>query len=389
MSGKAYGHPETSDMQKLEKSIRPAWIETDLAQLRKNFELISRDLPEGVGFISVVKANAYGHGAAEVGKIALNFGATHLAVATIDEAIELRRCLPEAQIIVFGERTDEEFELSLEYDFACCIGSLERAKKISSLADEKDKRAVVHIKIDTGMSRYGVRWDKAAELVEYASKKKSLLLEGVMSHFTASDGQDKTFALKQLEKFKSVLDEMEKRNIRVKYRHMCNSGGFLDLPQAHFDLVRLGLLPLGVYPSQTCRRIPGIEPIMSVKCKIAAIREIETGDYVGYGMRYQAKSPRRIATLPLGYGDGYPRVHNQGEVLIHSRRVPIVGTNAMDAIMIDITGIPEAKLWDEAVLLGKQNGEEISVHEIAKLKESVSYDIFTGLNTRLPRVYIK
>jgi alanine racemase len=171
--------------------------------------------------------------------------------------------------------------------------------------------------------------------------------------------------------------------------HACNTGGYLDIPQAHFDMVRTGILPLGVYPSKICRRIAGLLPIMSVKTRIAAIKEIEPGDTVGYGMRYRAESPRKIAVLPLGYGDGFPRVRNTGYVLVHGKRAPIIGGNAMDAMMVDITETPETKLWDEAVIIGKQGDEEISVHDLAAWGGTVSYDIMTRWNVRMPRVYIE
>ena len=173
----------------------------------------------------------------------------------------------------------------------------------------------------------------------------------------------------------------------MKFRHLCNSGGFLDLPQACFDMVRVGILALGVYPSTVCRRIPGIEPVMTVKARLAAIQKLQTGDAVGYGMRYIAPSPRRLAVLPVGYGDGFPRVRNQGCVLVHGRRAPIIGGVAMDAAMVVITEIPEVQLWDEAVLMGRQGTEEITVHEVAKLKNSVSYDMLTAWRARLPRIY--
>jgi len=168
---------------------------------------------------------------------------------------------------------------------------------------------------------------------------------------------------------------------------MCNSGGFLDLPGAHFDMVRVGILALGVYPSSVCRRLDGLAPIMTVKARIAAIQKLQPGDSVGYGMRYTAGSPRRVAVLPLGYGDGFPRVRNQGGALIHGQRAAMVGGVAMDALMVDITDIPRARLWDEAVLMGWQGDEEISVHDLAKLKNSVSYDILPGWRARLPRIY--
>jgi alanine racemase len=174
----------------------------------------------------------------------------------------------------------------------------------------------------------------------------------------------------------------------LKFSHLCNSGGFLDLPQAYFDMVRIGILTLGVYPSSVCRRIPGIEAVMSVKARIAGIQNLQPGDTVGYGMRFVAQSPRRIAVLPIGYGDGFPRVRNQGCALLHGRRAPIVGGIAMDALTVDITDIPEARMWDEAVLMGQQGNEEISVHEVAKLKNSVSYDVLTSWRGRLPRIYV-
>src|SRR6185295_18635774 len=183
-------------------------------------------------------------------------------------------------------------------------------------------------------------------------------LQGVLSHFAQSDELDKSSALLQLERFRQVIREMEERALPAKFRHLCNSGGFLDLPQAYFDMVRVGVLALGVYPSTVCRRIDGIAPVMSVKTKIAAIQKLEPGDTVGYGMRYAAPTPRRIAVLPVGYGDGFPRVRNQGCVLIQGQRAPLVGGVAMDAFMVDITDIPEAGLWDEAVLMGRQGEDE-------------------------------
>jgi alanine racemase len=181
---------------------------------------------------------------------------------------------------------------------------------------------------------------------------------------------------------------MAARGIAVKYRHLCNSGGFLDLPQAHFDMVRIGVLQHGVYPSKVCRRIPGIEPTMTVKARVAGIQHLAKDDVVGYGMKYRAPSPRRIAVIPVGYGDGYPRVRNQGCVLIGGRRAPLVGGVAMDAFMVDTTDLPEVRLQDEVVLMGRQGADEISAHEVAQWKNSVSYDVLAGWQARLPRIHV-
>jgi alanine racemase len=368
--------------------LRPAWVEIDLAQLRRNFEIINQDKPGHLRMLSVVKDQAYGHGAVEVAKVALESGAVYLAVATIDEALELRQHGIAAPILLFGERTEEELKLCLEQNFTCFANDSSKAEIYSRLAAAAGKKVPVQVEVDTGLSRYGVRWTKALPVVEAISGMDSLILEGVMSHFAMSDELDKSFALLQIERFQQVLNEMNKKGIRVEYRHQCNTGGFLDLPQAHFDLVRIGILPLGIYPSKVCRRIAGLQPVMSVKAKIAAIRELEVGDKVGYSMRYEASAPRRIAVIPLGYGDGYPRVRNKGAVLIRGKRAPIIGGNAMDAMMVDITEIQEARLWDEIVLMGKQGQDEITVHELAELVNTVSYDILAGWSWRLPRIYL-
>jgi len=366
---------------------RPAWVEVDLVQLKRNFKIIFQDKPEHVQVLSVVKNQGYGHGAIPVAKIALEVGVTYLAVATIDEALELRQNGISAPILIIGDRPGNQLELCVNENITCCINDIETAHLLSKIAIKYNRRIPLHIEIDTGMSRYGVRWTKALSTIESITHLEGLYLEGLMSHFAMSDEADKTFALLQLDRFKSVLTELEKKSFTVKYRHMCNSGGFLDLPQAHFDMVRIGILTYGVYPSKVCRRIQGIQPVMSVKAKISTIRELEIGDKVGYGMRYEATSERRIAVIPIGYGDGFPRVRNKGEVLIHGKRAPIIGGSAMDAMMIDITEIPETRLWDEVVIMGKQKNEEITADEVARLKNSISYDILGSWNWRLPRLY--
>jgi alanine racemase len=369
--------------------IRPAWVEIDLRKLRRNFELINRDKPAGLQVLAVVKDEGYGHGALPVAQAALDSGASFLALSTLEEALALRQQGLRCRMLLLGDRPETELPWCVAHDLTCCVSETRSVQKLAELAAGAGKRVPVHIKINTGMNRYGVRWTEAAALAERIVSTKSLLLEGVLSHFAQSDEEDKTFANLQLARFNEALAEMGRRKVPVKLRHMCNSGGFLDLPPARFDMVRLGILPLGVFPSTVCRRISGIEAVMSVKARIAAIQDLEPGDSVGYGMRYTAPDARRIAVLPLGYGDGFPRVRNQGCALIHGRRAPLVGGVAMDAFTVDITDIPEAQMWDEAVIMGRQGEEEISVHEVAKLKGSVSYDMLTAWRGRLPRIYLK
>jgi len=362
-----------------------AWVEIDLGRLRRNLQLIRRDLPARVKLLAVVKDDAYGHGAVELARIALQERASFFGLSTLEEAMMLRDAGIRAPLLLLGERQEAELPWCVEHDLTVCVSEADTVRKLARAAAARGKRVPVHVKIQTGMSRYGVRWDKALPLMELIGSEKSLFLEGAMTHFAQSDEADKSFALLQLARFDEVMRGLAAAGVAVPCQHLCNSGGFLDLPQAHRDMVRVGILMYGIFPSAACRRLPGIEPAMSVKARIAAIQQIEPGEVVGYGMRYTARAPRRIAVLPLGYGDGFPRVRNQGGALIRGRRAPLVGGVAMDALTVDITDIPEARMWDEAVIMGRQGREEITVHDLAKLKNSVSYDVLTGWQLRLRR----
>jgi len=364
---------------------RPAWTEIDLGKLRRNLQLVRADLPPHVRLMAVVKDEAYGHGALDVARVAVEEGAWGFGLSTLEEAMALRDAGITAPLLLLGERQPAELEWCVAHDLTVCVNEPHNVRPLAKLATDFGKRVPVHLKIHTGMSRYGVRWDEALPLIEKILAEKSLLLEGVMTHFSQSDETDKTFANLQFARFQEILAALAQKKISVPLRHACNSGGFLDLPAAHLDMVRTGILLYGVFPSTVCRQLPGIEPVMSVKAKIAAIQKLKPGEVVGYGMRYTAKSERRIAILPIGYGDGFPRVRNEGCALIHGRRAPLVGGIAMDALMVDITDIPQAQLWDEAVLMGKQGGDEITVRDIAKLKNSVTYDVLTNWRLRLRR----
>ena len=364
---------------------RPAWTEIDLGKLRRNLQLVRADLPKHVRLMAVVKDEAYGHGALDVARVAVEEGAWGFGLSTLEEAMTLRDAGITAPLLLLGERQEAELEWCVAHDLTVCVNELHAVRKLAKIATDFGKKVPVHVKIHTGMSRYGVRWDEALPLIEKILAEKSLSLEGVMSHFSQSDETDKTFANLQFSRFQEILTALERKKVAVPLKHACNSGGFLDLPHAHLDMVRTGILLYGVFPSTVCRQLPGIEPVMSVKAKIAAIQKLKPGEVVGYGMRYTAKTERRIAILPIGYGDGFPRVRNEGCALIHGQRAPLVGGIAMDALMVDITDIPQAQMWDEAVLMGKQGNDEITVRDIAKLKNSVTYDVLTNWRLRLRR----
>ena len=373
--------------QSCNRPKRPAWMEVDLGRLVSNFRLIREDAPVGLELGSVVKDNGYGHGALAVANIALGQGAGRLLVSNLDEAAELRDAGIDAPILLMGERMESELPACLALKLTLAIGEPSVAEAANRLAVSLGRALQVHLKIDTGMGRYGVRWSEALGLVEAVSTMPGLRLEGLFSHFPMSDELDKSFALEQVGRFRGLLGELDRVGVSVPCRHLCNSGGFLDLPDAHFDMVRIGLLPLGVYPSKVCRRISGIEPVGTVKTRLAVVKTIHKGDNVGYGLRYQAPGERRVGVLPIGYGDGFPRVRNQGHVLVHGKRAPVIGANSMDSTMVDLTAIPEAIAWDEVVLMGRQGESKISPHDLAAWKGTVSYEVLTGWRSRLPRIY--
>lgn len=372
------------DLNSKDFPLRPAWVEIDLARLRRNLQLIRRDLPASVKLLAVVKDEAYGHGSLDVARIALEEGAASLGLSTLEEAMTLRDGGIRAPLLLLGERQEAELPWCVQHDLTVCVNEPETVQKLARVAAKAGRRVPVHLKINTGMSRYGVRWDEALGLIEKICAEKSLELQGVMSHFSQSDETDKTFANLQVARFDDVMRSLAERGIKVQ-QHLCNSGGFLDLPHAHRDMVRVGILMYGIFPSTVCRRIEGIQPVMSVKARIAAIQKLKPGEVVGYGMRYTAPSERRIAVLPIGYGDGFPRVRNLGGALLHGKRAPLIGGIAMDALMVDVTEIPAAQMWDEAVIMGRQGNEEITVHDVAKLKNSVSYEVLTSWRLRLRR----
>jgi alanine racemase len=366
---------------------RPAWIEVEMGRLRWNLRRIQEWRGGGLRMWAVVKDNAYGHGMLPVARAALESGALGLAVNTLGEAAELRAAGIAAPVLLLGERDPEELPFCLEYGVLVSVGDVGLARRLDGLARRAGWCVPVHLKIDTGMSRFGIRWDAVGAVVAELRGLVGLVVEGVMSHFAMSDEADKSFAREQIRRFDAALALVRGWRGAGVQAHLCNSGGFLDLPEARYDAVRLGILPLGVYPSAVCARVDGVRPVLSVKARLVTVREMRPGETYGYGMRYRAGSCRRIGVLPIGYGDGYPRLVNQGEVLVRGRRVPIVGSVAMDAMGIDVSAVPGVEAGEEVVLLGEQGGGVIVANELARWGGTVAYDVLTRWRARLPRVY--
>ncbi|MCB0327558.1 MAG: alanine racemase, partial [Bdellovibrionales bacterium] len=310
-----------------------------------------------------------------------NFRPRFFAVSSIEQATVLSKTTLARPIMILGDRRWEEILFCVEEGYSFFVHRLDFVEKLSRLGEKKQEKISFQINIDTGMSRYGVSWRDANDFLSGVRIHSSLHIEGLMTHLAQSDELDKSFAGIQLERFQGVVQNA-KHNKWIDNDclvHGSNTGGYLDLPHAHFDAVRLGILPLGVYPSETCRRIEGIKPVMSLTSTLASTRNIEMGDHVGYGMHFTAKKKMKIGTIPLGYGQGYPRLRNQGFVLIRGKRAPIIGGNSMDASMVDLSRCGDCQTGDEVILLGSTAHDQISCRDLASWSNTVPYEIMLKL----------
>ena len=371
------------------KVLRPAWVEVDLDAVAHNVRVIRKYLGD-VKMLAVVKAHGYGLGAVECAREIAANGVDYLGVVMLDEAYELRRAGIDAPILNTGAIYADQADYVLDLGIEQMLYQHDVAGALSKAAQRLNSKARVHVKIDTGMSRFGFHFTKAAAEIARLVTIPNLEIVGAFTHFPMSDAVDKSFALLQIERMNNVKAELESAGIRIPIWHMANSGGTLDLPQAHFDMVRVGLMNYGYWPSFDVRNPFVLKPAMSVRARIVAVRHIERGDTVGYGRKFMAEKDERIGVLPLGYADGYDRkLSKTGEVLCRGRRFPIIGGLCMDAAFIKITDMPDISVGDVVTLMGRDGEQEISPHDIAGLIGSVSYEVIARFGRRLPRVYKK
>ena len=317
----------------------------------------------------------------------LSCGVSHLGVAILEEGIELREAGIDAPILVLGGILGNQIEHFINYDLEICASSVFKLKAVDEVAAALGKKAKVHLKLDTGMSRIGVRWDHAASLFDAAVAAKNIEICGVFSHFANSDGADFRFARVQLQRFNAALEYFPQHGLPMPCRHIANSGAVLQMPEAYLDMVRPGILPYGVYPSPDCQRTIEVKPLLSYRTRVVYFKVIAGGTTVGYDRTWTAPDDTRVVTLPVGYGDGYLRaLSNRGAVLIRGHRYPIVGRVSMDQCTVDI-GQGSAYIDDEVVLIGEQGDEKITVEELAEWMQTIPYEVLTLINNRVPRVY--
>lgn len=379
--------PANASANSEDESIRPTRVEVDLGQLGRNLQAIRQHVGTAK-VMAVVKANAYGHGLVPVAREMVKGGADSLGVALLEEAVILREAGITAPILVFGGIAETQIPIFIRNDLTLTAPSIDKLNLIDNAAAAMGVTARVHLKIDTGMERLGIHYYSADKLLEASLKARHVQVEGIYSHFANSDAADLTHAREQLSRFHEVLSFYEKRSLSMPQRHIANSGGVLQLPESHLDLVRPGIMLYGVYPSRECARTVSIQPALTWKSHVAYFKVVQPGQPVSYGSTWRSDHPVRIVTVPVGYGDGYFRaLSNKGQVLIRGQRHPIAGRVCMDQIMVNLDW-GTAYYRDEVILLGKQGVAEISADDLADWAGTISYEVLTNINSRVPRIYV-
>lgn len=365
---------------------RLAWAEIDLGAIAHNMGQIKKITAKDTQICAVVKADAYGHGAVAVAQTVLQSGADRLAVAIINEALELRRSGFRVPILVLGETPVCQAALVVENDITQTIFSMDSAQALSGAAIAAGKLVNVHIKIDTGMGRIGVRPEDAGNFAAAVAALPGIKIEGVFSHFASSDSLDKTFTYQQYNQFTEALKYIKAKEIHIAIRHIANSAAILDLPNMHLDMVRAGIIMYGLWPSDEVGKKVELRPAMKFKTQIGLVKDMPSQASISYGRAYFTTQPSRIATLPVGYADGWSRLlANKAAVLVRGQRAPLVGRVCMDQCMIDVTHISDAGHGDEVLLFG---GADLPVEEVAQCMGTINYEMVCMVGKRVPRLYL-
>ncbi len=376
----------------MEDERKRTWAEVSLPNLTNNYLALQSLLPRGCRLMGMVKANAYGHGAVAVAKKLEALEADYLGVATLDEAVELREAGVTLPILILGG-TDPQYAAQLiRYDLTQTVFDIAAAIALSRGAEEAGGRLTIHIKVDTGMGRLGFLCDEAhleesAAEIHAVCKLPGLLAEGIFTHFAAAD-EDESYTMTQFQRFWDVMERIEKLGYTFPIRHCANSPATLQYPSFHLDMVRPGIALYGCLPTPEMEGLCDLKPVMSVKSRIMAVRQVPAGSGVSYGRTCILDRDATLAVLPIGYGDGFFRgLSNRYEVLIHGRRAPIVGRICMDLCMADVTGIADVAPGDVATVYGRDGAEEQPVEAAAQALDTISYEILCAVGRRVPRLY--
>ncbi|AJA48858.1 alanine racemase 1 [Clostridium pasteurianum DSM 525 = ATCC 6013] len=373
------------------KHLRPVWAEINVDNLEFNMRGIKK-LSKSNEIFGVVKADAYGHGAVDVAAVLLENGVTRLSVAVVSEAVELRRAGIECPIMILGYTPLSLADEILKYDIEQTVFSYEYALKLSSIAEKRHIKVKIHIALDTGMGRIGFLPDgKSIEDVYKISRLPNIEIEGLFSHFSTADEENKEYTYRQFEIFNSFYKKLKEKGVSVRIRHIANSAAIMELPNTHLDGVRPGIILYGYYPSgEVDKSRLELKPVMTLKTNIVHIKTLKKGEYISYGRKFTCEKDSIIATLPVGYADGYTRLmFGKAKVIINDKFAPVVGRICMDQCMVDISHIPEAKVGDEVILMGQSLNCKFDADDIAKNIDTINYEVVCMVSKRVPRVYVK
>jgi alanine racemase len=365
----------------------PVWIEVDLAAIQRNLGAIRRFVGSRVKILGVVKANAYGHGLVPVAQALVEGGVDLLAVASVVEGVALRQDGISALILVLGQLLSEEATPVVRHSLIQAIGDSQAADALSQATSDLERPAFVHLKVDTGMGRYGVWHEEAVSLVRRLVQFPGLKMEGVFTHLSMA-GQNAEATEEQLARFTQVIQRLSRARLPVGLKHAANSVGLVKFPNSHWDLVRTGLLLYGCSPIKEGGLPFELQPALTLKSRVRFLKTVPTGQTVSYGGTWAAARPAKVATIPVGYAHGYVRaLSNRAQVLIRGHRAPVIGRITMEDLMTDVTDIPGVAVGDEVVLIGRQGDHAITAQELATHARTIPYEILAGLSPSIPRRY--
>ena len=368
------------------------WAEINLDHLAHNVAQIRSRVGPEVKIAAVVKANGYGHGSLEISGALLESGIDVIAVSSGNEAIEIRKEYKKAQTMVLGYIPEENSEEAIRFGVIQTVVSYEQAQHISMTAEKLGMGVSVHIKIDSGMNRIGFTPDdEALAAILGIARLPNIKINGIYSHFAVSDERDKTFTQHQFDVFNRFVARLDQAGLAIPIRHISNSAAIIDSPEMNLSMVRPGIILYGVYPSKEVNhQLLSLKPVMTLKARISFIKTLPEDGGISYGLSYSAKAGQRIATIPIGYADGYTRLlSNKGQVIVRGQKAPIVGTICMDQCMIDVTDVAGVAVGDEVVLFGEAQGQTITVDEVAEKSGKISYELLCAVGRRVPRVYTR
>ena len=372
------------------KNCRRVEADINLDAIASNLKAMKALLPEKTEMMAVVKADGYGHGAVPVAKAAAPY-VSGFGVATLQEGINLRHHGVEGMILILGVTFPEDFEELLQWRLRPAVFELGQAQELSRLAESSHQKLRIHLAVDTGMSRIGMKpREESVRLVKQISCLPGIQIEGIFTHFARADERDKESAQKQLQDFENFMGRLKDHGLEIPYCHCSNSAALMQIPRANMDLVRAGISIYGIYPSGEVAREPvRLTPVLEWKAKVAFVKEIPAGTLVSYGGTFQAPAPMKVATIPVGYGDGYPRsLSNRGYILVQGKKAPIIGRICMDQFMVDVTGL-DVQTGEEVTLIGEDGGARITVDEMAALSGRFPYEFVCDIGKRVPRIYLE